>query len=84
MSLKTALDETQCKNPVFLYEIDLDGLDESSTAALGHALAGDFSMLTKPNAALGRDSPADFALTVDLYGEAFLTVHVLGIFNYEA
>ncbi len=83
-SLKAALDESKCRNRLFLYEIDLTALDTDSTVAVQSALAGNFSRITTQAAALAGVRELDSALTVTSRTTHTLTLHLLGIFNWES
>jgi hypothetical protein len=81
VSLKAALDKAAIRNRVFLYEINIDGLDKDSTAALSAALAGDFRALTKSGTNLKGITSLDSALIVTASDTHTLAFHFLGIFN---
>jgi hypothetical protein len=83
-SLKATLGESKSENRLFLYEIDLTALDSDSTAALQSALAGDFTNITKPAVVLAGIRELDSALTITSRAEHSLTLHLLGIFNWES
>jgi hypothetical protein len=82
VSLKAALDDSHSNNRVFLYEVDLNALDADSSAALQSALAGDFTQITRPNAALTGIRELDSALTVTSKTKHSLALHLLGIYNW--
>jgi hypothetical protein len=81
ISLKAALETSESKNRAFLYEIDLDGLDDASKSALQSALRGDFTAMTKADAQLSGIKQLDSALTVTSKFKHTFTLHFLGIFN---
>ncbi len=83
-SLKAALEDSESKNRVFVYEINLAALDQDSTRALQSALTGDFTAITKPNAMLAGIKELDSALTITSTIKHSLGVHLLGIFNYQS
>jgi hypothetical protein len=83
-SLKAALDDSKVENRLFLYEIDLTALDGDSAGALQSALAGDFTKISRPAAVLAGIRELDSALTVTSRLERSLTLHLLGIFNWES
>jgi hypothetical protein len=62
----------------------LTALDGDSTAALQSALAGDFTSITRPAAVLAGIRELNSALTVTSKIERGLTLHLLGIFNWES
>jgi hypothetical protein len=80
-SLKAALDASTAKNRIFVYEIDIDGLDDQSTPALQAALAGDFTALTMTGASLKGIKQLDSALAVTATRTHTLALHFLGLFN---
>ncbi|HLM98341.1 MAG TPA: hypothetical protein VK335_03615 [Bryobacteraceae bacterium] len=82
ISLKAALDASESKNRVFLYEIALTALDANSTTALQSALRGDFTMITRPGAVLAGIRELDSALSVTSKVTHSLALHLLGIFNW--
>lgn len=82
VSLKAALDDSESRNRVFLYEIDLAALDGDSTAAVQAALKGDFTAITKPGAAPAGIRAVDSVFTKTSKVTHSLTVHLLGIFNF--
>jgi hypothetical protein len=82
VSLKAALDDSHSNNRVFLYEVDLNSLSVESTAALESALTGDFTQITRPNAALAGIRELDSALTVTSKTRHSLALHLLGIYNW--
>jgi hypothetical protein len=81
VSLKAALDNSTARNRAFLYQIDLNELDQNSQAALTAALTGDFTALTKPGSQLAGIQLLDSALTVTATHTHTLALHLLGIFN---
>ena len=80
-SLKAALEHKSARNRAFVYEIDLNGLDDASKPALLAALAGDFTALTKAGAEFKGIKSLDSALTVTATDTHTLALHFLGIFN---
>src|ERR1700722_6661719 len=80
-SLKAALDNSKARNRAFVYEIDLNGLDEKSEPALQASLSGDFTAITKPRTQFKGIQPLDSALTVTATETHTLALHFLGIFN---
>lgn len=80
-SLKAALDTSKANNRVFVYEIDLAGLDDRSTAALQAALTGDFTALTATGVQLNGVNQVDSALNITAIHTHTLALHFLGIFN---
>ncbi len=83
-SLKAALDDKESENRIFLYEIDLSALDAAGMAAIQSALTGDFTAITRPRAALQGVKELDSALTTTSKVTHTLTVHLLGIFNWNS
>ncbi len=83
-SLKAALDDSESENRIFLYEIDLTALDPAGMAAVHSALVGDFTAITRPGAALHGVRELDSALTTTSKITHTLTVHLLGIFNWNS
>lgn len=83
-SLKTSLDDSQSNSRVFLYEIDLAALDAAGTTALQSALMGDFTTITNPKATLAGIRLLDSALTVTSKITHSLSLHLLGIFNWQS
>ncbi len=84
VSLKAALDVSTSKNRVFLYEIDLGKLDDTSTTAVQSALGGDFTKITQPGAVLAGIREIDSAFTKTSTVQHSLAVHLLGIFNWDS
>jgi hypothetical protein len=82
ISLKAALDDSQSKDHIFVYEIDLNNLDASAREALVSALDGDFTAITKPGAAFAGIRVLDSALTTTSKVQHSLVFHLLGIFNW--
>lgn len=80
-SLKASLEKSATQNRAFVYEIDLNGLDGASQAALEAALTGDFTAMTKPGAQLKGIKTLDSALTVTATDTHTIALHLLGIFN---
>ncbi len=80
-SLKVALEKCTAKNRVFVYEVDIDGLDNESARALQGALAGDFTAVTRTGAQLKGIKQLDSALTVTATRTHTVALHLLGIFN---
>jgi hypothetical protein len=82
-SLKTALEHNDSRNNLFVYEIDLNKIDQESTPALLACLAGDFMRLTsgQPLAGITQKSNIFADKIKDTHT---LTVHLLGIFNYAS
>jgi hypothetical protein len=80
-SLRAALESNQARNRAFVYEIDLNKLDNVSKPALQAALTGDFTAITKAGTALNGITPLDSALTVTVTKTHTLALHFLGIFN---
>jgi hypothetical protein len=70
------------KNRVFVFAIDLNALDSTSTAAVGLALKGDFTKLTARGARLTGVTELDSVLTVTDTTTRRLNLHLLGLFNY--
>ena len=83
-SLQIALDDSQTNKRMFVYEIDLQALDEVSKPVLQAALTGDFIAVTKPGAQLAGIKELNSALTVTSKITHSLGVHLFGIFNYES
>jgi hypothetical protein len=83
-SLKVALDRSESRKRMFVYEIDLQALDGDSKPALEAALAGDFTAMTKRGAQFAGIKELDSALTVTSKITHRLGLHLLGIFNYES
>jgi hypothetical protein len=81
VSLKAALENSTTDNRVFLFEIDLDALDQAGGPALQAALKGDFIALTKPSAAFKGITSLSSALTVTSKKTHTIALHFLGIFN---
>jgi hypothetical protein len=81
VSLQAALETSKARNRVFVFEIDLDALDEASEQALQAALKGDFTAITQPSAKFKGIAPRDSALTVTATATHTLALHFLGIFN---
>jgi hypothetical protein len=84
VALKAALDLGKTKNRILLYEIDLNALDENSTAALQSALTGNFTSFTRPGILLAGVRELDSALTNTSKVTHTLAVHLLGIFNWAS
>jgi len=80
-SLKAALDTSETKNRLFLFEIDPAKLDGTSGPALEEALTGDFTALTRDKAVFKGIRLLDSALTITNDTTHSLTLHLLGIFN---
>ena len=80
VSLKAALDSSRANSRLFLYEIDLNGLDADGTAALQSALNGDFTTIT--SSTLAGIHELDSAVTTTKTVKHSLALHLLGIFNY--
>lgn len=80
-SLQAALGISKVRNRAFLYEIDLNGLDNDSRSALLAALTGDFTAMTKTGPPLKGIQQLDSALTVTKDDKHTFVVHFLGIFN---
>jgi hypothetical protein len=81
VSLKAALGHKTGRNRAFVYEIDLNALDEGSKPALEAALIGDFTALTKAGAQFKGIKSLDSALTITATDTHTLALHFLGIFN---
>lgn len=80
-SLKTALDDSNTRDRLFTYEIDLAALDGDSIAAVQSALTGDFTKLTRPGTLAGvRELDSALVLTSKITHS--LALHLLGIFNW--
>lgn len=82
-SLKTALEHSDSRNNLFLYEIDLNKIDQESTPALLASLAGDFTHLTSGQPLAGITQKSNI-FTDKIKDTHTLTVHLLGIFNYSS
>lgn len=80
-SLKGALDLSTSRNRVFVYQIDVDALDNSGTSAVQAALTGDFTALTAAGADLKGVKQLDSALTITSTHTNTMALHFLGIFN---
>jgi hypothetical protein len=80
-SLKASLDRSTSNNRMFVYEIDIDALDDQSTQALQAALTGDFTAFTATGAAFAGIGQLDSALTVTATRTHTMALHFLGIFN---
>ena len=81
VSFKAALDNSTARNRAFVFEIDLDALDEAGEPALQSALKGDFTAITKPSVTFKGIKSLDSALTVTATTTHSLALHFLGIFN---
>jgi hypothetical protein len=81
VSLKAALEHKSDRNRAFVFEIDLNGLDDASKPALKAALKGDFTALTKDAAQFKGVKSLDSALTVTAADTHTFALHFLGIFN---
>jgi hypothetical protein len=80
-SLSAALDKSVSRSRIFLYEINLDGLDGSGESALQSALRGDFTALTTAGGQFAGIKQLDSVL-IDIASHTHtLTLHLLGIFN---
>ena len=84
VSLTAALDRSSSRNGLFLYRIDLQGLDETSRPALQAALRGDFSAMTKQGATLAGIEVLSSTVSEALKDTHSLGIHLLGIFNFSA
>jgi hypothetical protein len=80
-SFQAALDKSKTRGRAFLFEIDLNGLDNDSRLALQAALAGDFTAITKSEAEFKGIKQLDSVLTVSAADKHTLALHFLGIFN---
>lgn len=80
-SLKAALDISKVRNRAFLYEIDLNGLDNDGRSALQAALTGDFTAITKTGPPQKGIQQLDSALTLTKDDKHTFVLHFLGIFN---
>ena len=80
-SLNASLDRSTASNPLFVYEIDIDGLDDQSAQALQAALTGNFTALTATGAAFAGIRQLDSALTATATRTHTMALHLLGIFN---
>jgi len=81
VSLKAALEHQTDRNRAFIFEIDLDGLDQESKSVLQAAMKGDFTALTKTGAQFNGIKQLDSALTITKTDTHTLALHFLGIFN---
>src|SRR5579871_793338 len=83
ISLKEALETARSKNRVFVYELDLDALDEAGAAALETALRGDFTGITGAGPLAGIRM-LDSVLSITKTVTHTFTLHLLGIFNWAS
>jgi hypothetical protein len=81
VSLKGALEHKTGRNRGFVFEIDLNGLDEEGKPATEAALRGDFTAITRKGAQFKGIKPLDSALTIAADDTHTLALHFLGIFN---
>ena len=80
-SLKAALEHKTTRNRAFVYEIDLNGLDEASKPALQAALSGRLYGSSPNRRQFKGIKSLDSALTVTATDTHTLALHFLGIFN---
>jgi hypothetical protein len=78
-----ALKQSKERKYVFVYDADLDALDSISTAALQAALKGDFTQITATGSTLAGIQEVDSADTLTLTATHTLTIHLLGILNFN-
>jgi hypothetical protein len=81
VSLKAALEHKTSRNRAFVYEIDLNALDDASKPAVQAALKGDFTAMTRKGAQFKGIKSLDSALTIAATDTHTLALHFLGIFN---
>jgi hypothetical protein len=82
-SLLDALQQSQERGYLFIYDVDLSALDSLSSSALQSALHGDFTHITAPDSRLVGIQEVKSISTLTLTKTHTLTLHLLGLLNFS-
>ena len=82
-SLHDALKQSQERDYLFIYDVDLSALDTVSTPAVQSALKGDFTQITKLGSSLAGIKEIKSISTLTLTTTHTLTLHLLGLLNFS-
>ncbi|MBV8553564.1 MAG: hypothetical protein JOY54_19875 [Acidobacteriaceae bacterium] len=82
-SLQAALEKSRETRRLFVYEVDLNALDRAGTQAVQAALQGDFTPITAQGTNLAGIREIDNTLTITLATTRSLTIHLIGILNFN-
>ena len=82
-SLRAAFEKSKETNHLFVYDIDLNALDGNSMQAVRSALRGDFTQMTAGTESLAGIREVETVLTLTLATTHTLTVHLIGILNFN-
>jgi hypothetical protein len=82
-SLEEAFEKSKETDHLFIYDIDLNALDGNSIKAVQSALRGDFTQMTAGTESLAGIREVESVLTLTLATTHTLTVHLIGILNFN-
>jgi len=82
-SVAEAVEKSREADHLFVFGVDLDALDATSADALTTALRGDFTRLTAGDVTLAGVKEISNVLTVSLKTTHSLTIHLIGILNFN-